>query len=382
MAKWSWRSAVSFVLAFLFALELSTRIDQAIAFGVPMLGIYSYDHVLFEHDEYGVRGRPHARYEKWTLNGLGLRGPEAEAKPTPGRLRVVALGASETFGIFESEGNEWPRVLERELVASGHPAEVLNGALAGMTVGAQLRHLRYRLLPLAPDVVVWVVHYPAFAGLDPARIDAVAAEPQLRPESDGWSAMLWPRVVQKAREALLPRLPRPVTEAIETTRTDLQLARLREEMAGDFGSIDQLSPGEIAAFDHFLGTVVAESRAVGARVIVVLPPRRVDDRSLRNQFANFPWVSQRWLDEAFETFPERARSAASPDLLVADLRQVFGDAAAENMTDMVHYNDAGAERIATAILPCVAEGVCPAPRTLGAAALEALPASGAAIGAR
>ncbi len=369
MVKWSLLSAVSFVLAFLFALELSTRIDQAIGFDVPLLGIYSYDHVLFEHDEYGVRGRPHARYEKWALNGLGLRGPEAEAKPTPGRMRVVALGASETFGLFESEGHEWPRVLERELIASGRQAEVLNGALAGMTVGAQLRHFRHRLLPLSPDIVVWVVHHAAFADLDPQRIDALAYASPPPPEPAGWKAYLLPRSIQKAREALLPRLPRGLTEGIETARIRSWTARLRAEMGARFGSIDQLRASEIGGFDHFLETLVREANAAGARVIVALPPRRLDEKSLRIQIANFPYVTENWLTESFAVFAEHAAAqAASGDLRVADLRDLFSDDASAMMNDMVHFTDAGAARFGRAIAPCVVAPDCRWPDSIGSVA--------------
>jgi lysophospholipase L1-like esterase len=353
------RSAVGFVLAFLFALELSTRVDQAIRFDAPLFGLYTYDSALFDHDEFGIHGRPHARYEKWTLNGLGLRGPEADATPTAGRTRIVTLGASETFGLFESDGKEWPRVLERELAARGDRVEVLNGALAGMTVGAQLRHFRHRLLPLHPDVVVWVVHHAAFAGLDPARIDALAdARPEPAPPP-GWKAYFVPRALQKVRETLLPRLPAPIVEAIETTRIRSNVARLRSQMGDRFGSIDTLSTGEIAAFDHFLSTLVRESRAAGARVVVVLPPHRLDEKSLRIQTANFPYVTKHWLVEAFETFAEHAAEAGrAGDCQVADLRELFGDDVASMMTDMVHYTDAGAERIGRAVAPCVVASDC------------------------
>ena len=159
-------------MGFALSLEVVTRVDQAIRYGAPLLGVYSYDSALLEYDEYGVRGRPGGVYEKWRLNSLGLRGPEVDALPSEGTLRVVALGASETFGLYESPDSEWPRLLERELVRSGTRSEVLNGAIAGASPGVQLRHLRHRLLPLEPDVVVWVVHYASYAGLTPTRLAA------------------------------------------------------------------------------------------------------------------------------------------------------------------------------------------------------------------
>lgn len=48
--------------------------------------------------------------------------------------RVLLLGASETFGLYESEGHEFAEVLRQEFARAESPIEVINAAVAGMTV--------------------------------------------------------------------------------------------------------------------------------------------------------------------------------------------------------------------------------------------------------
>lgn len=356
MGRASWKSILGFSLAFLAGIEMATRIDQAIRFGASPFGSYTYDSVLFDHDEYGPRGRPHARYEKWSLNGLGLRGPEAP--PPSSATRVVAMGASETFGLYESEGNEWPRVLERELAARGGRYVVLNGALPGMSPLMQLRHLRYRLLELEPDVLIWMVHYTAFAGLDSEGIRSALEMRSPVPPPPGWLAALRPRALQKAREVLLPRLPWSIPEKIERLRSELRLTRIRESMGSKFGSMDQVSEGEQKAFEGFVTSLVQSASQVGSRVVIVFPPRLVDDRTMLLHSTTYPYVTRHWLDEAFELFPTLAARQASSVVSIADLRNVIHEGESGLMLDMVHYSDAGAARIAAGLVDCVAANRC------------------------
>lgn len=309
--------------------------------------MYSYDSALFEHDEYGIRGRSGGVYEKWRLNELGLRGPEVDRIPSDERMRIVTLGASETFGLYESADAEWPRALERELNGQGVVSEVLNGAIAGMTPGAQLRHLRHRLIPLAPDVVIWVVHYAAFAGLDPARLDAMVERRPEPPDPPGLVARLKPRIVRRLRDGMLPKLPPRIRDFIEVTRVRTQLARLRSRVGDEFGSLAAVSEDERAAFDNFLSFLQREIHEADASLLVVLPPRRLDEKSLNLQYLSFPYVARSWLDEAIDVFAESALEASVDEATsLIDLRGIFGSEVNEFMVDAVHFNDAGALTIA------------------------------------
>jgi hypothetical protein len=103
------RSAVGTV-TFILALEVCARLDDLMSYGAPFFSNYSFE-TMYTQDAIGKLGKPYARFRKWALNGLGYRSPDLD----PTKIRIVCFGASETFGLYESEGNEYPRQLEREL---------------------------------------------------------------------------------------------------------------------------------------------------------------------------------------------------------------------------------------------------------------------------
>ncbi|HEY8509802.1 MAG TPA: hypothetical protein VIL32_15675, partial [Steroidobacteraceae bacterium] len=108
------------------------------------------------------RGRPNFRYQKWGMNNAGFRGPDIAPTPAPGVTRVVIMGASESFGLYETEGAEYPARLQTLLdsVARGK-FEVINAALPGLTLLSMEPYLRRVVLPLEPTLVM-VYMSPSF----------------------------------------------------------------------------------------------------------------------------------------------------------------------------------------------------------------------------
>jgi lysophospholipase L1-like esterase len=72
-----------------------------------------------------------------------------------GRLRIVCLGGSTTYGQGVRSSETWPAVLERVLQREAIPAEVINGGVPGY--GSHQILLRYRrdIARLRPDVVLF-----------------------------------------------------------------------------------------------------------------------------------------------------------------------------------------------------------------------------------
>jgi len=91
------------------------------------------------------------RVVRLSVNRHGLRGPEPSEPKAPGRVRIVCLGGSTTFGYMVSDGEEWPARLGALL---SHRFEVLNGGRPGATTFRDFSYLRDRLLRLEPDVVI------------------------------------------------------------------------------------------------------------------------------------------------------------------------------------------------------------------------------------
>lgn len=119
------------LVIFVIVLEVCARVDDVVTYGAPFLGPYN-DEILLQRDSIGKWGKPGARYAKWQLNSLGYRGPELRL----GSVRILTMGASETFGLYEAPGEEYPRQLERDLNswAGKDMFQVVNVAFAGETL--------------------------------------------------------------------------------------------------------------------------------------------------------------------------------------------------------------------------------------------------------
>jgi lysophospholipase L1-like esterase len=138
--------------------EVCARVDDHLEVGVPVLGNYAMSDML-THDDYGVVGKPYGHFGKWKLNALGFRGPDLH----PGTMKILCMGASETFGMGESAGMEYPRQLERVLNARDPDlhVEVVNVAYAGQS----LRTLSHRIDSLVDTLNPHVaILYPGFLG--------------------------------------------------------------------------------------------------------------------------------------------------------------------------------------------------------------------------
>jgi len=162
------------LVVFVLVLEICARIDDVVTYGAPFWGAYN-DEILLQRDNIGKWGRPGARYAKWQLNSLGYRGPELRA----GSIRILTMGASETFGLYEAPGEEYPRQLERDLNAwAGKDLfQVVNVAFAGETLPTSILrvpqivgeiHPSYALIYPDLSSYIWMSIKP-FASAVPAQ---------------------------------------------------------------------------------------------------------------------------------------------------------------------------------------------------------------------
>ncbi len=92
----------------------------------------------------------------FTINSLGLRGPEWKLEKAPGVLRVLAVGGSATFGLKNPEDATWPVFLEQALRAkTGRLIECLNAGQSGYALEDFTRLFREKLFQYRPEVVVY-----------------------------------------------------------------------------------------------------------------------------------------------------------------------------------------------------------------------------------
>ncbi len=158
MTKRRFFRCILYCVLFFGVWEICARVDDHIEEGAPLFGNYAMSAML-THDDYGVVGRPYGHFGKWKLNALGFRGPDIH----PGTLKIICIGASETFGMAESAGMEYPRQLER-VINSREPdlhVEVVNVAYAGQSLRTLSHRVDNIVDTLSPRVAIV---YPSFLG--------------------------------------------------------------------------------------------------------------------------------------------------------------------------------------------------------------------------
>lgn len=357
-------------LAFLVALEFGSRVEDLVRFGTPLLSPYHDQGALFVRDAAGRHGRPGARFRKWQLNALGMRGPDAEPVAAPGTLRLLVLGASETFGLYESPGREYPRQLEDTLAAMRRDGrcrcrgasriEVLNGGMLGMTLPTAEQDLRNRLRALAPDVVVL---YPTpVAYLDDT---VMVARPDSTPGAGRLEAWHWlyPRAVDRVRTHLKGILPAVVRDGMSRLSLLVAASRPANREARRF---DTVPPDRLAQFESDLRRAAGSMRATGLSVLVAhanafAPGRPRDPRLLRDWMRFYP----RAAGDVLVDFD--AAAAGVTARVATDSGAAFLDWHAESphdpgtYADFSHFTDRGAAIFAHRLAMTIAAAVDRAP---------------------
>jgi lysophospholipase L1-like esterase len=318
------------------AAEIAARVDDWYKYSADPLDTYNREQ-LVAPDETEVRGMPYGRFEKWRLNNLGFRGPDIGEKH-PGRPRVVAIGSSETFGLYEEEGKEWPAQLREALKTQGVDAEVINTAFYGFGLQRNVDQFERRVLTLEPDVAI--LYLDPYSGHYLKGIDAIR-----RPSIDHWGTDL--RISRKLWSLLQGLIPRPVYKAY--------LKRLvqRERRQHQLEVLDRVPPVVYERIRADLDRLAGLAKRHGVRLILTSHIRRTDELALL--------MAQR--DRAVLTFEAIIDAHEQVNALFADAAAAHGlpfvdlDAAIPAtpalVADASHFSNEGARMMAEHLLPAV-----------------------------
>ena len=359
------------VLVFVFSVEFACRVEDWVMYRMPILSRYRSLDDLVVRDAMGMHGRPNARFEKWVMNDLGMRGPPTTKTPAPGTVRVITVGASETFGLRESPNREYPRQLEDSLNAQVSRAscsrpeirrfEVLNAAFAGMGLPTIEQDVRNRLAPLGAKIVVI---YPSPASYLDEQAPAAA-----RPDSSGQAEQamplrraLYPRALSRMREQLKQALP-------EVIKTPLRARQTRAMVAAHPPGwrFESVPSDRLAQYDADLRRLIGTIRRVGATPVLV---------THANEFVGRPSADAPMLI-AWEKFYPRATgrtiiavdsvaraltiaAGADSGVVTVDAARTLAGQPLSAFADFVHFTDLGASVMAGVVRDGVVGAVCSA----------------------
>jgi lysophospholipase L1-like esterase len=272
------------------------------------------------------------------INAQGFRGEEI-ARPSPG-FRIACLGDSRTFGTWGAPDgirydNDYPSRLQRLLDAGepARPAEVINAGVLGYTSSHGLRQYVTKIVELEPDVLVVGYGFNDHSvSYDPARR---AEEPR-----------------SPLGRTLFYALARSdVFRLFETWRLGVRALHPKPF------SVPWVTPERYAAN---LRRFAELSRARGSRLLLLaqgLRPLERGEPLTLQRGVGMPYGLYGVKDQAgLHALDDRyrevlARTAREEDVPVLDVAEALerGDPDAFGDYDVVHFNPAGAQRVAEAV---------------------------------
>jgi hypothetical protein len=372
--------ALLLTLLFLVTLEAACRLEDWVQYRTPLFARERSPMDLLVRDAAGMHGRPNGRYRKWSLNAFGMRGPEVSRVKPADVIRVVTMGASETFGLYESNGKEYARQLEDSLNArlqTTEPgscklprAQVLNAAMPGMTLPTAAQDLRLRLRSLSPDIVVL---YPTPASYledalpAAARPDSTAAAARRLP----WYYALYPRVAERVRNQIKSMLPIWVQDRLREREINAVLRRHPPEWR-----FRDLPVERLKAYEMDLRRAVGTIRSIGSVPVLMAHANRFvgathfDVPTLRAWEKFYPRAPGT-LIIAFDSAARLTTVAVARDsqAVVVDLASSLARTHGAAFEDFSHFTDLGAALTAGALtratLPTVADKLPPHCRAAG-----------------
>lgn len=356
------RAGTALLAAAVFALtmELAARLDDWLAFGAPLAGRYDSD-LLRRPDADGIpRNVPGARFEKWRIDGAGFRGPEVTLAKARGQRRIVCLGQSESFGLYEDEGGEWPARLRRLVAGLDPDVEVVNASVVGTSRWSRVPYLERYVLPYAPDVVVLYpsVYGEAMADPHPAPRPAAAAAPSPAPVAVAAPGLdLHPRVLAKLSRDAKKLVPPRLMDALRSWKTRRALRQEERWALRGRPALDQVPAENVEAYRRHLRELVALLRARGVQPVLATYPTLAHadnlDRYRLTLLQERLWhvqLSEAGMLDAATRMNEATRTMARElDVPLADLDARVPRTAAA-FADQVHYTDLGAEAVAQGVL--------------------------------
>ncbi len=120
---------------------------------------FIYPQVIHENTHYGYKMKPNQKgtytWDKPVeTNSFGFRDTEWAVPKSKGKIRIMCIGDSFTFGNAVRIEDTYPKILEKRLRAVNPNVEVISTAAAGWTTYHELHFLKNEGLNYEPDIVI------------------------------------------------------------------------------------------------------------------------------------------------------------------------------------------------------------------------------------
>ena len=235
------------------------------------------------YDEEGIKCNvPGSRFEKWENNRHGFRGPDITVEKQKGIKRIICMGTSETYGLYESSDNEWPAIL-RQLLDNIKNIEVINTAVVGLPLRKFRRYLEKYVLKFDPDIVILLASPHAYVAdrLQKKRDGIEEARTGLPPATPWKDVGFELRITPKLKEAIKSFLPNNIVKKIQFQREAKRVAIEERRWLKGEKPMDSVPPEYINAYRQELARLVAFLSENGIHVILSSYPVLLNEEPFR-----------------------------------------------------------------------------------------------------
>lgn len=327
------------LVIFIVTLEICARVDDVITYGATFWGPYN-DEILLQRDSIGKWGKPGARYAKWRLNSLGYRGPELRL----GTIRLISMGASETFGLYEAPDQEYPRQLERDLNAGTQDElfQVVNVAFPGETLPTAILRVPQIIDEIHPSYALIYPDLSSYIWMSVKTEKATATKPSA-PTASQTRTRFESRMAVRVENLLKEALPTVI-------QNELRKVSMRREIATrHYVVLERLPEERVEHFRQDLQKLVATLRAYGVEPVLVThatvfskPLSESDHVPLTTWRKIYPMLKEEGFLDMEVRMNEVIRQTAAQEhvpLIDADKEMPHGP---KYFADMVHFTTTGA----------------------------------------
>lgn len=336
-------------LLFVGVLEICARIEDNLKWDASLLKNYNLAN-LWERDASGRHGRPGGHFEKWRLNAFGFRSPEISLKKPKNVIRIAVMGASETFGLYESPGMEFPALIQK-ILDEKNPGrfQVINTSIPGMSLLTLTEYFQNWIRQFIPDIAI----------LYPAPANYLAIEPPLTAEEfnplESNNQLPRPRILRKIKTALQQFVPDAIKNRINTYRYS-RFIHKTVRGHGEGWVWEKPPPERLKLFSEHLLIFIKAVQEAGTDIILATHANHFngeiigDDLAHMLQWRNFhPRASQKCMldfDSAANGIILNLEKANR--VSVIHLESLIPPTS-EYFSDFAHFTDAGAYLVAEAL---------------------------------
>ena len=344
--------------------EVTSRVEDRVRRDIGLLDSPDFDSSLMITTRDGERqGRPHGQFGKFSMNSFGFRGPEIIERGTEDSVRVVLVGSSETFGVFESPKMDYPEQLRRLLRSHGD-FQVFNTALPGMTPKSAIRAFDNRFAQLEPHLVViylsplFELNKPPPSLQSSIAISSADSRPALSPAN---KPSLRLRILQRIRDSI--DKPEYLQRILDRRKLERQRAAI-----GESGLYANVPMEYVDQHLNEIDKLVTSVRNCGAQPILLThsietcsPPTKHDLQVLESFLVNIPRATPEVILQYEAEVRQRLLNYGKEHgIPVIDLAEKLNGKSSA-FGDLVHFSDEGAEVVAKSISEEILRWVKPTP---------------------